>query len=111
MEGKILVDDLTITRKLLEFETASPQAKQWWKQLESLNHDRPGLVARLAEELLERSASIDDFYIACSYSGYRSVQANLGFLDLIYQDRRYPTVVARPHSVRRVKSISRTLKH
>ena len=87
MEGKELVNSFEITRTLLDFEGASPQAKQWWKELELLNKERPTLVSRLADELVERNASIDDFYLACSYSNRQGVQDNLDFLDLIYQDR------------------------
>jgi hypothetical protein len=80
------------TRQILDFAGASPQAKKWWQQLELLNKDRPSLVARLADELCFRNASIDDFFLACSYSGREGVDENLYFLDTIYQDKTYREV-------------------
>ncbi|HQH28347.1 MAG TPA: hypothetical protein PLP17_13195 [Oligoflexia bacterium] len=103
------VNTLSVTRKLLGFDAASPQAKKWWKELELLNHDQPRLVVELADELLERNASIEDFFLACSHSGRDGVRENLRFLDLIDQDRRFAK--KRGRTVRRVKRPDRVLHH
>lgn len=62
-------------------------AQSWWEELEALNEDRVDLVLKLADELLVRGATINDFFLACSYSGREGVQENLQFLDVINQDK------------------------
>lgn len=75
------------SRELLDWENASGAARKWWEQLESINEDRLDLVIKLTAELLEREATIDDFFLACSYSGREGVRENLIYLDLIRQDK------------------------
>lgn len=74
------------TRKLLDWENASAAARNWWGELEELNQSRADLVIKLAGELLAREATIDQFFLACCYSGREGVQENLKYLDLIKQD-------------------------
>ncbi len=74
------------TKQLLEWESASASAKEWWEELEAINEDRVDLVLELASELLTRQATIDDFYMACSYSNREGVKENLHFLDTMRQD-------------------------
>lgn len=74
------------TKQLLEWESASASAKEWWDELEAINEDRVDLVLELASELLTRQATIDDFYMACSYSNREGVKENLHFLDTMRQD-------------------------
>lgn len=77
------------TKQLLDWDNATVPAKEWWQELEALNDGRVDLVLKLAGELLERAATIDDFFLACSYSGREGVQENLRFLDTICQDKKY----------------------
>jgi len=74
------------TKQLLEWEGASVPAREWWEELETLNEDRVDLVLELASELLTRHATIDDFFMACSYSNREGVKENLHFLDSMRQD-------------------------
>ena len=78
---------LQFSRKLLGWEAASEEARDWWRELEQLNDDRTSLIIKLAGELLTRQATIEDFFTACLYSGREGVQDNLNFLDLIHQDK------------------------
>ena len=77
----------SITRRILGWESASDQARKWWGELEKMNSGREDLVLKLMSELLSREGSIEDFYLACSYSGREGVTENLKFLDSIKQDK------------------------
>ena len=83
---------VSITRRILGWETASEAARRWWGELEKMNSGREDLVMKLMSELLSREASIEDFYLACSYSGREGVSENLKFLDSICQDKSTPRV-------------------
>ena len=87
-ENKNRIQSLQWSRKLLGWESASEEARDWWKELEELNDDRTSLIVKLTGELLSREASIEDFFTACLYSGREGVQDNLSFLDLIHQDKQ-----------------------
>jgi ATP-dependent Clp protease ATP-binding subunit ClpX len=56
-------------------------ARKWWLAFERENASRPALVLRLAEELLERKATVTEFFLAYVYSNTDNIQANLHFLD------------------------------
>ena len=81
------ISTLRWTKSLLDWDHASEQARAWWEELEQLNDGRVDLVLKLACELLEREATIDDFFVACTYSGREGVKENLRFLDKIRQDK------------------------
>jgi hypothetical protein len=79
--------DEQVRQKLEEVKTAinwantTGSARKLWEDFESENIIRWPLVLRLAEELAVRKATITDFYLARSYSGTDSIQANLSYLD------------------------------
>lgn len=75
------------SKQMLDWENASQDARQWWSELEELNSERVDLILKLTVELLSRNASIDDFFVACSYSEREGVQENLSFLDTMRQDK------------------------
>lgn len=56
-------------------------ARRWWLAFERDNASRPALVLRLAEELLERKATVTEFFLAYVYSNTDNIQANLHYLD------------------------------
>ncbi|MCB0322925.1 MAG: hypothetical protein KDD69_05105 [Bdellovibrionales bacterium] len=88
MKHEEMTQTLLWTKQLLDFDTASGPAREWWQELEAINEDRIDLVLKLASELLARHATIDDFFLACSYSNREGVKENLRFLDTIKQDPR-----------------------
>jgi type IV secretory pathway TraG/TraD family ATPase VirD4 len=61
-------------------ETAG-SARKWWEAFENENTSRTALVLRLSEELLVRSATITEFFLAYVYSNTDNIQANLNYLD------------------------------
>jgi len=70
-----------IKRDHLGWEETKESARRWWEAFENENRERPGLVHRLAEELRNRKASIDDFFLAFVYSNTDNIQANLHYYD------------------------------
>lgn len=91
---------VSITRKILGWEKASDAARKWWGELERMNSGREDLVMKLMSELLARESSIEDFYLACSYSGREGVTENLRFLDSIRQDKLVPRRAAFNQTIR-----------
>lgn len=67
----------------LDWEHASAAARTWWQQFEDENKHRPALILRLVEELVDRQASINQFYLAYVYSNTDNIQANLHYLDYL----------------------------
>ena len=84
---------LELGRNLIGWSHASNEARNWWKQLEKVNLGRSDLVVELAEELAKRSATVDDFFLVCAYSGREGVRENLSYLDLVWQDESPDTNV------------------
>jgi hypothetical protein len=68
-------------RPLLGYAAARCSAKMLWQNFEALNQHRLRLVLRVAEELLNRSASIDEFFLSHKESGSENLQAILHYLD------------------------------
>jgi|694.fasta_scaffold47025_2 hypothetical protein len=56
-------------------------ALKWWDAFEKENTHRISVVLRLAEELLIRKATLEEFYLACVYSNTDNILANLYYLD------------------------------
>ncbi len=76
------------TKHMIDWESASASARDWWKELVQVNEDKVDLIVELAEQLRRRRASLDDFFLACCYSKREGVRENLTFLDQILQDKR-----------------------
>jgi len=71
----------TLKDTTLNLSNSSEGAEQWWSEFESDNSQRPSLVVRLLEELQSRTATLNEFYLACIYSNTDNLQANLHYLD------------------------------
>lgn len=71
----------TVKGDRLSWAETTAGARTWWETFEGDNRHRPALVLRLVEELLHRSATINDFYMAYLYSNTDNIQANLHYLD------------------------------
>lgn len=74
-------DLLETTKKQLDLKGANESAQKWWLAFESENAHRLALVLRLAEELKNRKASIQELFLAYVYSNTDNIQANLCYLD------------------------------
>lgn len=74
-------DRLSEVKAGLDWESTTGSARHWWENFESENRLRIPLVLRLAEELLERKATITEFFLAYVYSNTDNIQANLFYLD------------------------------
>lgn len=68
-------------RKQLDWDNTTGSARKWWEAFENENKFRMALVLRLAEELLNRKATITEFFLAYVYSNTDNIQANLHYLD------------------------------
>ena len=76
-----IVKKLDECRKVLEWENTTGSAKKWWEAFETENNHRKALILRLAEELVNRKATITEFFLAYVYSNTENIQANLHYLD------------------------------
>lgn len=65
----------------LGFEDLAPRPALWWERVESRYKDRRRELLRIAEELLRREATLDEFFVACNHSGTADMVANLHYLD------------------------------
>ena len=65
----------------LDWANTTGSARKWWEAFENENLVRMPLVLRLAEELLNRKATITEFFLAYVYSNTDNIQANLCYLD------------------------------
>ena len=83
---RALEQQLEQSKNLINWELASAPAKAWWEKLESVNEDRIELILELTDELINRHASLEDFYLVCLHSGRRGVRENLNYFDLLHQD-------------------------
>lgn len=81
MSDEELAMALFEAKKVLDWENAMDPAKEWWEAFEDQNIERLPLVLALAQELIKRSATINDFFTAYVYSDTESVQETLNYLD------------------------------
>ena len=72
----------------LDWDDTTGSARTWWNAFEAENQSRMPLVLRLAEELMNRKATIQEFFLAYVYSNTDNIQANLHFLDYSRQKRK-----------------------
>jgi|GEM_PF-250288 len=70
-----------IVKEKIGFKESKENAQKWWTAFERENSKRPKLLLHLAEELLSRKATIEQFFMAYVYSNTDNIQANLHFLD------------------------------
>lgn len=91
----------------LDWENTTGSARKWWGAFEKENGHRLALVLRLAEELLERKATVTEFFLAYVYSNTDNIQANLHYLDYTRlkkreEERRRKEAAARGEAVEEV---------
>ncbi len=79
---------LTKAYEVIELSRTTGSALKWWKTFEAENRQRPSLVVRLAEELVQRKATITEFFSAYVHSNTDNIQANLHYLDYTRLKRR-----------------------
>jgi ATP-dependent Clp protease ATP-binding subunit ClpX len=72
-----------VTTQELDLANASKHATKWWSAFEKQNESRLRLVLLVAEELRNRKATINEFFLAYVHSNCDNIQANLHFLDYI----------------------------
>ena len=70
-----------IKEEQLEWLQATGSARIWWEKFETEKKDRPILIHRVINELVERKATINDLFLAFARSGTDNIQANFHYLD------------------------------
>lgn len=78
----------TLKDSTLDLPGGSDGACKWWDEFERDNDQRPSLIVRLLEELQQRKATLNEFYLACIYSNTDNLQANLHYLDYLRLKQR-----------------------
>jgi hypothetical protein len=68
-------------KRRLDWDNTTGSARSWWQAFEDENQHRLPVVLRLAEELIQRKATITEFFLAYVYSNTDNIQANLFYLD------------------------------
>ena len=68
-------------REKLDWPNTTGSAKKWWETFEAENDHRRELVVRLMDELVNRDATIQEFFLSYVYSNTDNIQANLHYLD------------------------------
>ena len=74
-------EELKEIKLKLDWENTYGNARKWWEDLEKQNQHRRYLVLKLAEELENRKANIQEFFLAYVYSNTDNIQANLHYFD------------------------------
>ena len=72
---------LNEVKQELDWVGTTGSAKRWWERFESENRTRTSIVLRLAEELLIRKTTLNEFFHAYIRSNCESIEGNLHFLD------------------------------
>ena len=70
-----------IKAKRLDWENTTGDARRWWEAFEEENKTRLALVLKVAQEIVDREATITDFFLAYVYSNTDNIQATLAYLD------------------------------
>jgi type IV secretory pathway TraG/TraD family ATPase VirD4 len=76
-----ILDKLKECKAKLDWDNTTGSARKWWEAFENENQHRVALILRLAEELVNRQATITEFFLAYVYSNTDNIQANLHYLD------------------------------
>jgi hypothetical protein len=80
--NEVVRQRLTESKARLQWSSAAPAARRWWEALERESCENLGDVLRLAEDLLARKATIDEFFTARTVCGTDNSQAVLLQVDL-----------------------------
>lgn len=81
MSAEDLRRRISEVRAKLDWDNTTGSARKWWESFENENQHRMDLVLRLAEELVQRKATVTEFFLAYVYSNCDNIQANLHYLD------------------------------
>lgn len=76
-----VLEKLAEVREKLDWANTTGSARKWWEAFEAENKVRMPLVLRLGEELLNRQATVTEFFLSYVYSNTDNIQANLHYLD------------------------------
>lgn len=72
-----------LKRDELDWQGASSTTQKWWGTFETENRERPALVLRVCLELVQRKATLQEFFLAYVYSNTDNIQANLHYLEYV----------------------------
>jgi hypothetical protein len=72
---------LEVAKGVIGWDETPEHVRDWWLGFETEYQHRLEFVGYVAEELMLRNATIEEFFDACSMSKSRNVLANLHFLD------------------------------
>ncbi len=72
-----------LKRESLGWEQCGTRVESWWQEFEEKYRQRPALILRVVEELTNRKASIEEFFMASLRSDTANIQANLHYLDYL----------------------------
>jgi type IV secretory pathway TraG/TraD family ATPase VirD4 len=76
-----LRESLEASKKELGFENTDPVAKEWWASFEEANAENLTAVVSLAQELLKRTVTIEEFYNIYASTGISDVTQILAAID------------------------------
>lgn len=68
-------------KKQIDYDGAMDIAREWWDAFEAQNATNMLLVLTVAHELVKRTATINEFFLAYVYSNSDNIQENLDYLD------------------------------
>ena len=74
---------LDYLKGLIGYRRARKEVKEWWKLFENENSHRNQLVISLAEEILERKATVTEFYDAYQEAETDNIKAVLHLMDYL----------------------------
>ncbi len=75
---KMSLDEL---REVLDWSNTSGTARKWWQTFEKENAEKPELIRKLMEELVNRKATIAEFFLCYVYADIVNIQGCLYYLD------------------------------
>lgn len=67
----------------IDWEKASDEARQWWKEFEREHEGNESVVLRVLEELLDRDVTLEQFFLVFCRSRTHNVAAVLNLLDYV----------------------------
>lgn len=83
-----LIETLERLKKALDWENTTGVAREWWESFEEENAKNLPLVVSLAEEILKKRATINDFFLAYVYSESQSVQETLNYMEKMKEEKK-----------------------
>jgi len=86
-------------RTALGYSSANQHAQDWWMAFEEANKENTLVIIELAQELLRRGVSIDDFFAAYVHSDVNSVPELLQVLDQSLEEIRRRAASPQPAPV------------